>query len=84
VAARQLGDPVARGELVGRVGEAEVRASIDGVLRGLIRPGSQVSRGLKIGDIDPRGGAVRFDTVSDKARTLGGAVLECILGAFNR
>ena len=56
-----------------------VKALIDGVLRGLIKPGSHVATGLKIGDIDPRGDAAYCDTISEKARALGGSVLEAIL-----
>ena len=83
VAEREIGDAVAPGERIGRVGEAGVTATIAGVLRGLIRPGSLVTRGLKIGDIDPRGDGALCDTVSEKARALGGSVLEAILGAYN-
>lgn len=84
VTERQIGDPVCAGELLGRVDDAEVVASIDGLLRGLIRPGSRVRKGLKIGDIDPRGERVYCDTISEKARALGGAVLESVLAVYNR
>lgn len=80
----RIGARIGKGDLVGRVGEEEVRAEIDGVLRGLIRPGSAVSKGLKIGDVDPVGDAACCATVSDKARALGGAVLEALLGVFNQ
>jgi xanthine dehydrogenase accessory factor len=80
---KEIGDPVCKGEVIGRVGTAEVAAQIDGVLRGLIRPGSEVKKGLKIGDVDPRGIAGYCDTISEKARSLGGAVLEAILAEFN-
>lgn len=80
---RSIGEPVGKGELIGRVGDAEVVAGIDGVLRGLIRPGSPVTQGLKIGDVDPRGEVGYCATVSDKARALGGAVLEALLAAFS-
>lgn len=83
-AVRAIGDPVERGEVVCKVGSAEVRAEIDGVVRGLIRPGSYVTRGLKIGDVDPRGNVRYCGSISEKARTLGGAVLEAVLQAFNR
>ena len=83
-AERRIGEPVRRGEKLGSVGQAEVTATIDGVLRGLIRSGAPVSRGLKIGDIDPRGESAHCDTISEKARALGGAVLEAILAAYNR
>ena len=81
---RQIGDLVCKGEVVGRVGTAEVIVQIDGILRGLIRPDSSVKAGLKIGDIDPRGEAGYCDTISEKSRALGGAVLEAILSVYNR
>lgn len=81
---RQIGDKVRAGEEIGRVGNAEVVASINGVLRGLIRPDSLVRKGLKIGDIDPRGDKAYCDTISEKARSLGGAVLEAILAVYNK
>lgn len=84
VAQLSIGDPVRAGDLVGRVGDAAVTAPIDGVLRGLIRPGCQVRKGLKIGDIDPRGERSYCATISEKARAIGGSVLEAILAAYNR
>ncbi|WP_051292819.1 selenium-dependent molybdenum cofactor biosynthesis protein YqeB [Citrifermentans bremense] len=81
---RAIGDLVVAGEPVGRVGEVEVRAAIDGVLRGVIRPGALVKSGLKIGDVDPRSKKEYCATVSEKARALGGAVLEALLGCYNR
>ena len=84
IAEKRLGSVVRKGDVVGRVGHAEVTAQIDGIVRGLIRPNSPVTTGLKIGDIDPRGNEDYCATISDKARALGGAVLEAILGAYNR
>lgn len=81
---KSIGDSVGAGETIGRVGAAPVTANIAGILRGLIRPGSAVTAGLKIGDIDPRHEAAYCDSISEKARTLGGAVLEAILAAYNR
>jgi xanthine dehydrogenase accessory factor len=60
-----------------------VTARIDGVLRGLIRSATQVHKGLKIGDIDPRGDAQFCHTISDKARAISGSVLEAILRVYN-
>jgi xanthine dehydrogenase accessory factor len=84
IAEKQLGEAVCKGETIGRVGDATVTAEIDGILRGLIRSDFPVTRGLKIGDIDPRGHGDYCDTISDKARALGGAVLEAVLGTYNR
>lgn len=84
ITGRQIGDPVRKGDVVGRVHNAEVAAQIDGVLRGLIRTNSPVTVGLKIGDIDPRGARDYCNTISEKARAIGGAVLEATLAIYNR
>ena len=75
-----IGAVVHKGQCIGKVGGAEVPATLDGVLRGLIRQGYPVTRGLKIADIDPRLEQVaNCDTVSDKARAIAGGVLEALL-----
>lgn len=79
----RIGDLVRKGDLIGAVAGVPVRAAIDGILRGLIRPGSMVKQGLKIGDIDPRQQPGYCDTISEKARAIGGAVLESVLSAYN-
>ena len=74
-----IGDTVAAEQVIAEVGGHAITSPFAGVLRGLIRPGAVVSRGLKVGDVDPRG--VRDDCflVSDKALAIGGGVLEAIL-----
>jgi xanthine dehydrogenase accessory factor len=58
----------------------KVLASIDGILRGIIRDGYNVTEGLKIADIDPRlSEKDNCFTISDKARSIGGAVVVAIL-----
>ena len=81
---REIGDDVQQGCVIGQVDSELVTTRIDGIIRGMIRPGSSVTKGLKIGDIDPRGEAGYCDTISEKARALGGAVLEAILNVYNR
>ena len=73
----QAGMPVLR--VTGVDGETLLRAEIDGVLRGLIRPEFQVHVGMKVGDVDPRARREHCFTVSDKGRAIGGGVLEAIL-----
>lgn len=77
-AVASIGDLVAKGQVVCRIGDFDVPATIDGVLRGLLHDGLQVPKGFKIADIDPRGIAEHCESVSDKARAIGGAVLEAI------
>ena len=83
-ARRSIGDPVKAEEIVGFVNEAEIRAKIAGVIRGLIRSGTPVTSGLKIGDVDPRGQERNCYTISDKARAIGGSVLEAVLRVYNQ
>jgi xanthine dehydrogenase accessory factor len=78
-----ISDLVKTGDVIGTVEGENVQAGIDGVLRGLIRSGSRVSKGLKIGDIDPRKDKSYCYTISDKARAIGGSILEGILRVFN-
>ncbi|HMM20109.1 MAG TPA: selenium-dependent molybdenum cofactor biosynthesis protein YqeB [Selenomonadales bacterium] len=77
-AARRIGDPVAAGDVIGAVDGAPVRAELSGVLRGLLHDGLAVAAGMKIGDIDPRGVPEYCYSISDKARAVGGGVLEAI------
>jgi xanthine dehydrogenase accessory factor len=80
---RSIGNHVKQGDTIGTVAEEPVVTRIDGVIRGLIRSSIHVRRGLKIGDIDPRGIVGYCDTISEKARAIGGAVLEAILRVYN-
>jgi xanthine dehydrogenase accessory factor len=80
---KEIGDLVKQGEIIGRVGEAAVEARIDGVLRGLMRPFVRVDKGLRIGDIDPRGDVAACHSISDKARAIAGSVLEAVLRTYN-
>ena len=81
---RRIGDTVEKGEAVGDVEASPVVCRVGGVLRGLIRPGTMVRCGLKIGDIDPRGHVSYCFTISDKARAIAGSVLEAVLRVYNR
>jgi xanthine dehydrogenase accessory factor len=81
---REIGEPVEAGDVVAFVEGLPVKAEIKGVIRGLLRNGASVWRGVKTGDIDPRGIKEHCYTISDKARAVGGGVLEGILSHVNR
>jgi xanthine dehydrogenase accessory factor len=81
---KSIGDRVNKGSVVAVVDDFPVIAKISGVVRGLLRKGIEVKKGMKVGDIDPRGKKELCFTVSDKARAVGGGVLEAILYWFNR
>ena len=73
----KTGDPIFA--LAGDGGKVLVTASIDGVLRGMIRPGLAVAEGEKIADIDPRCQPEHCQMISDKSRAVAGGVLEALL-----
>ena len=75
----EIGDWVARGDVIARVANADVLAPLDGILRGLVHDGLVVQAGTKIGDVDPRAQREHCFTIGDKARAVGGSALEAIL-----
>lgn len=82
---RQIGDFVCAGEILAYVDDCEIKTQISGLLRGLIRDGSKINKGLKIADVDPRCHEIKnCYTISDKARSIGGSVLEAILYFTNK
>ena len=80
---RKIGDIVEKDEIIAYVGDVAVKAGIGGMLRGLIRDGYECTKGLKIADIDPRGERAEYRTMSDKARSISGAVLEVVDSFFS-
>lgn len=81
---KHITDRVSKGETIAIVeteqGTVPVEATLDGILRGLIRDGYPVKEGFKMADIDPRTDEYNnCFTISDKARCIAGGVLEAIL-----
>ncbi|ANP70864.1 EF2563 family selenium-dependent molybdenum hydroxylase system protein [Clostridium tyrobutyricum] len=77
---KDIGDTVKSGETIAHIGCFRVKANISGVLRGIIRDRTTVKKGLKIADVDPRISEKKnCFTISDKARNIGGGVLEAIM-----
>lgn len=85
-----IGSVVKKGELLAYIinkdnEKIDVKANIDGVLRGIIRNKSNIVKGLKILDIDPRIEEVNnCYTISDKARCIAGSVLEEVVRFYNK
>ncbi len=77
-----IGDLVAAGDELGAIDGTPVTTEIGGVVRGLLADGD-VTVGLKIADIDPRADAAACFEISDKALSVGGGVLEAVLGWMN-
>jgi xanthine dehydrogenase accessory factor len=77
-----IGDAVKAGDVLAVVNGEPLLAQFDGVLRGLLHDGLTVTAGMKVGDLDPRRERVRCFTISDKARAVGGGVLEAIFAGM--
>ncbi|MDF2951949.1 MAG: hypothetical protein K0S18_1532 [Anaerocolumna sp.] len=76
----KISDEVTKDQVIATIGNVKVKATIDGILRGIIRDNYPVEKGLKIADIDPRLNEKKnCFTISDKARCIAGSVLEAIL-----
>lgn len=74
-----IGDHVQAGQSVAEVAGEPVTAGLAGVLRGLLHTDVQVSKGMKLGDVDPRDDPEYCKLVSDKSLAVGGGVLEAVL-----
>ncbi|MDY6973838.1 MAG: selenium-dependent molybdenum cofactor biosynthesis protein YqeB [Thermodesulfobacteriota bacterium] len=81
---KDIGDYVESGDVVAMVDDLPVKAQIRGIIRGMLRDGTEVWKGIKAGDIDPRGIKESCYTISDKTMAIGGGVLEGILSRFNQ
>ncbi|MGX6979882.1 selenium-dependent molybdenum cofactor biosynthesis protein YqeB [Vagococcus elongatus] len=80
---KDIGDQVEKGDCLFLIDDFEVFSPLSGTLRGLIAEGTVVTQGLKVADVDPRAN-VDCWSISDKARSLGGAVLEAVLYVGNQ
>lgn len=83
----KIGDLVEAGQMICEIESldgsenAAVHAPFTGLLRGMIRDGFRVPKGFKIADIDPRESEKEnCFTISDKARAIGGAVVQELVG----
>ncbi len=88
---RKIGDIVQKGDEIARIYPDKesydnalseyvpVNATITGIIRGLIREGYYFRKGFKIADIDHAESEItNCFTISDKARSIAGSVLEAV------
>ncbi len=79
-----FGDIVKQNQVLGKLGEIKIKSQISGIVRGLISPKVNTTKGMKIADVDPRGKEVDYTTISDKARCVSRGVLEAIMVHLNQ
>lgn len=70
---------IEEGQVIAEVNGSPIKATFNGVLRGILHDNQPVRENQKIGDLDPRGESLYCSLVSEKALAVGGGVLEAIL-----
>jgi len=73
-----IGDMVKKDQVVAFVSGKPIKANMSGLIRGMLQKGVTVRNGMKAGDIDARCEVEHCCTISDKARSIGGGVLEAV------
>jgi xanthine dehydrogenase accessory factor len=76
--ARSIGEHVAGGDEVGRIGDLPLRAPISGIIRGLVHDAVQVSRGAKVIEVDPRGEPAGVYGLGERPRRIAAGVLRAM------
>ena len=80
----KIGDMVEKDQIVAYSGGQEIRAKMSGIVRGMLQEHVPVTKNMKCGDIDARCEPEHCYTISDKARAVGGGVLEAVCGFEHR
>ncbi len=78
----EIGTRLHKDLVLGHLSGVPVLASRDGVLRGIVRNGSDVHAGVKLLEIDPRGRLAKWTGIDSRGRAIATATLAAIrLGA---
>jgi hypothetical protein len=74
----EIGTRVYKGFAVGHLSGAPVSAPYDGILRGIVRDGSDVPAGIELLEIDPRGRDAQWTGIDERGQTIAQATLAAI------
>ena len=74
----EIGTRVFKDFVIGHLGHAPVRAPFDGVLRGVVRDGTEVPAGVKVLEIDPRGRRASWSGIDPRSQLIAKAVTKAI------
>jgi hypothetical protein len=70
----EIGTRVFRDFVVGHLGNMPVRAPFDGILRGIVRDGTEVPAGVKLLEIDSRGRNANWTGIDSRGQLIADAV----------
>ena len=74
----EIGTRIFKDFIVGHLGGEAVRAPFDGILRGVVRDGTEVPEGVKLLEIDPRGRKASWTGIDSRAKIIANAVTKAI------
>jgi xanthine dehydrogenase accessory factor len=74
----EIGTRIFRDFIVGHLGDEVVRAPFDGILRGVVRDGTEVPAGVKLLEVDPRGRGASWTGTDSRARIIATAVTKAV------
>jgi len=74
----EIGARVFKDFIIGHLGNLPVRAPFDGILRGVVRDGTEVPAGAKLLEIDPRGRKASWTGTDERGQLIAGAVAEAV------
>jgi xanthine dehydrogenase accessory factor len=80
---KEIGNSIAAGEVIASVAGQPVKTETGGVIRALLRRGTKVAKGTKLGEIDPSGNREVSFSIRARMRAIAGGVLEAILIRYN-
>ncbi|HVX76850.1 MAG TPA: xanthine dehydrogenase [Bradyrhizobium sp.] len=71
----EIGTRVYKDLVLGHLSDLPVAAPRDGILRGIVRDGSEVTAGIKLLEIDPRGRLAQWTGIDERGRAIANATL---------
>lgn len=74
----EIGTRVYKDFLIGHLGHVPVRAPFDGVVRGVVRDGTEVPVGVKLLELDPRGRLANWTGLDARALIIAKAVTRAV------
>jgi xanthine dehydrogenase accessory factor len=74
----EIGTRIYKGFAVGHLSGAPVSAPCDGILRGIVRDGSDVPAGVELLEIDPRGRDAQWSGIDERGQSIARAALAAV------
>jgi hypothetical protein len=71
----EIGTRVYKDLVLGHLSDVPVAAPRDGILRGIVRDGSEIAAGVKLVEIDPRGRHAQWTGIDERGRAIAIATL---------